>query len=222
MIEADKTAGPPMVWSGPEAAKNLLILAHGAGAPMDSPFMDYFARGIGKAGIRVVRFEFPYMAERRGGGKKRPPDRPDRLLAAWRGMVDQVLENSATDVRIFIGGKSMGGRMASLIADEMHQAGRVHGLICLGYPFHAPGRPDKPRTDHLRDLKCPALILQGERDAMGSRDRVAGYDLSDRITLHWADDGNHDLAPRKRSGFTEQGNWDRAIEKIAGFMEAMA
>lgn len=204
----------PILWDGPEQADTILILAHGAGAPMDSRFMVTFAESLAERGIRVLRFEFPYMAERRLTGKKRPPDRQEKLLSAWR----QIIEGVSPDKKIYIGGKSMGGRMASLIADEMYQAGKIKGLICLGYPFYPPKRQDKPRTAHLAGLKTPTLIVQGERDALGNKDTVLGYDLSDKIKISWAADGNHDLIPRKRSGFTEQGNWDQAIQQITQFM----
>ncbi|WP_417316592.1 alpha/beta family hydrolase [Emcibacter sp.] len=199
----------PVLWNGPETSDTLVILAHGAGAPMDNPFMDYFAEGLADNGLRVLRFEFPYMAERRASGKKRPPDRQPKLLTSWR----EIYEGCGFKGRIFIGGKSMGGRMASLIADELSPT----GLICLGYPFYAPGKPDKPRTEHLQSLETPALILQGERDSMGNREAVEGYDLSDSITLEWLPDGNHDLVPRKASGLLPEDNWNRAIEKIIDF-----
>jgi len=204
----------PVIWTGPEKSSVIVVLAHGAGAAMDSPFMDYFAEGIAKGGVRVLRFEFPYMAERRKTGKKRPPDSAPKLLTSWRQVVSSLPEKAT----IYIGGKSMGGRMASLIADALFDAGKIAGLICLGYPFHAPGKQDKPRTDHLKGLKTPALILQGERDAMGNRETVMAYDLSDQITFHWANDGNHDLSPRKRSGFSQEENWAHALEKITDFI----
>ncbi|MBL4767441.1 MAG: alpha/beta fold hydrolase [Rhodobacteraceae bacterium] len=204
----------PLLWNGPEDARTILILAHGAGAPMDSPFMDYFAENLAAQGIRVLRFEFSYMAERRVTGKKRPPERAEKLLAAWR----QVIDSLARDRDIYIGGKSMGGRMASLIADEMTAAGRISGLICLGYPFYAAGRQDRPRTEHLMGMTTRALIVQGDRDAMGNRETVTGYDLSPAIRVSWADDGNHDLVPRKRSGFTQEANWQQAIQNILQFI----
>ena len=204
----------PFLWNGPEDASKVLILAHGAGAPMDSPFMDYFAENLADQGVRVLRFEFPYMAERRKTGKKRPPDRAEKLLTSWR----QVIANLPEDRDIYIGGKSMGGRMASLIADEMTAVGKISGLICLGYPFYAPGRQDRPRTEHLMGMTTRALIIQGERDAMGNRETVAGYDLSPEIRISWADDGNHDLVPRKRSGFTQENNWQQALRHIHQFI----
>ena len=153
---------------GPEDAALTVALAHGAGAPMDSPFLNFFADGLVAQGYRVARFEFPYMAARRVGGKARPPDRANILLDTWRGVIDVLGPE-----RLVIGGKSLGGRMASMIADTM----AVRGLICLGYPFHPPGQPDKLRTSHLETLRTPALFLQGTRDPFGGQAEVAGYAL---------------------------------------------
>lgn len=196
------------LFDGPAGAKLTVILAHGAGAPMDSPFMAQFAARLGDSGYRVARFEFPYMARRRAEGSRRPPDRQPVLLESWRAAV------SALDGKVVIGGKSMGGRMASMIADEVG----AHGLICIGYPFHPPGKPESLRTAHLAALQTPALILQGERDPFGGRDEVAGYDLSPKIRLAWLPDGDHDLKPRKKSGFTAEGNITAAVEAAAGFL----
>jgi len=197
-----------LFFDGPAKAPLTVVLAHGAGAPMDAPFMNAFAEGLAAHGHGVARFEFPYMAQRRQGGKKRPPDRQPVLLDCWH----QVIDTLGPD-RLVIGGKSMGGRMASLIADETN----VRGLVCLGYPFHAPGRPEKPRTEHLASLRLPSLIVQGERDAMGSRERVAEYALSEAIRMYWCPDGNHDLVPRKASGHTKEGNWQAAIDAVCNF-----
>ena len=201
--------GPALLRDGPDTARTTLILAHGAGAPMDSPFMETVAQGVAGAGIAVVRFEFPYMAKRRDDGKRRPPDRQQVLLDAWRSVFSAVASE-----RVAIGGKSMGGRMASLIAGEVGAA----ALICLGYPFHPPGKPDRLRTDHLRRLGTPCLILQGERDPFGTRVEVETYALAEGTRLHWLADGNHDLAPRKASGRTHQDNLAEAIGAIVGFL----
>lgn len=98
---------------------------------------------------------------------------------------------------LVIGGKSMGGRVASMVADELHRDGKAAGLLCLGYPFHPPGRPDRPRTRHLETLETPALICQGTRDPFGTREDVESYRLSDRIGILWLEDGDHDFSPRK-------------------------
>ena len=179
-------------------ARITILLAHGAGAPMDSASMTAAATALAGAGFRVARFEFGYMAARRGGQRK-PPPKAETLIPEYRAAVDAL---GATGPLI-IGGKSMGGRVASMVADELHAAGRIAGLLCLGYPFHPPGKPAQLRTAHLADLRTPALICQGTRDEFGTRDEVSGYALSDRIELLWLEDGDHDLKPRKSvSGFT--------------------
>jgi predicted alpha/beta-hydrolase family hydrolase len=188
------------------------IFAHGAGAPMDSPFMEVIAGAIASKGIDVLRFEFPYMYERRLSGKKRPPNTQKALLEAWH----EILKTYRSDKPCFIGGKSMGGRMASLMADEA----QVDGLICMGYPFHPPGKPDKLRTDHLADLKTPTLILQGSRDTMGSAEEVPGYDLGQSIEISWLADGDHSFKPRKASGYSEAQHWQTAADKAVRFIQS--
>lgn len=195
---------------GPEGAATSYVFAHGAGGAMDTPFMTTVARALGDRGIRVVRFEFPYMAARRTSGKRGGPDREAVLLATWRDVVAQL----GGGARVFIGGKSMGGRMATLVADEL----RVRGVVCFGYPFHPPGQPARVRTAHLEALATPMLILQGERDPFGRRDDVASYRLSPAIRIEWLPDGDHSLKPRAKSGVTERQNLTQAIEAAAAFM----
>lgn len=202
------------LYDGPRDAPASFLFAHGAGAPMDSDFMNAMAEAVAAHNICVTRFEFPYMADRRQGGKKRPPPKAEALS----GYFEEVLDDLALPGAVYIGGKSMGGRIASLLADHLHGAGKAAGLICLGYPFHPPGKPERLRTAHLEVMTCPALICQGERDPFGTKDEVAGYALSSAIGLEWLPDGNHDLAPRKASGHTKDGNWRAAAEAIAGFM----
>jgi uncharacterized protein len=199
-----------LLTNGPAGAKDILVLAHGAGGAMDSPFMDRVAVGVAECGIRVVRFEFPYMAARRSGGKRGAPDREPVLLDSWR----QVVAELGGGPSVVIGGKSMGGRMASLIADELH----VRGLVCLGYPFHPPGQPEKLRTKHLAVLKPRALVIQGERDQFGRPPEVSRYELSPSIRVEWITDGDHSFKPRVSSGATEKGNLSRAIELICQFV----
>ncbi len=199
-----------LLTNGPPGAKDVLVLAHGAGGAMDSPYMNRVAEGVAECGIRVVRFEFPYMAARRLSGKRGAPDREPVLLDSWR----QVISELGGGPSVAIGGKSMGGRMASLIADEIH----VRALICLGYPFHPPGQPEKLRTKHLAGLQTPTLIIQGERDPFGTPADVSRYDLSPSIRVEWIKDGNHSLKPRVSSGATEKGNLSRAIELICQFV----
>lgn len=196
---------------GPARGRTL-VLAHGAGAPMDSPFMCHMAEGLASEGLRTVRFEFPYMQERRRTGRRRPPNSGEVLAGAWR----EVVERLGGGAGMVIGGKSLGGRIASMIADDIG----ARGLVCLGYPFHPSGKPDVLRVAHLRELRTPTLIVQGTRDALGGRDEVEGYDLSPRIGLAWLEDGDHSFKPRVRSGRTERQNMDRAIEAVAGFVKS--
>lgn len=195
-----------MLLNGSARAETVIILAHGAGAPMDHPFMEYFAKELSTHGCRVARFEFPYMAARRTTDKRPGPDRAPKLIETWHAVIDAFKGK-----RVIIGGKSMGGRIASMVADEA----KVAGLFCLGYPFHPPGKPEKLRTEHLEKLKTPTLILQGTRDPFGKADEVAEYKLSKKIKVHWLEDGDHSLKPRKSSGRTEEQNWQEAIQKIA-------
>ncbi len=203
----------PLLYDGPRDARVTLVLAHGAGAPMDSAFMQSIAQGVAEREIRAVRFEFPYMEQRRRDGKRRAPDREPRLLDAWREVIRELGAG-----RLVIGGKSLGGRMASLIAEETG----VLGLICLGYPFHPPGKPERLRIAHLMPLDIPALVLQGERDPFGNISEVAGYGLPPNIRVRWLADGDHSFVPRKRSGRTEADNLAEAVNEIADFVHEIA
>lgn len=196
------------------------LFAHGAGAPMDSDFMQAQAEMLSRLGVGVVRFEFPYMVERRESGKRRPPNKMDSLLASFQAQIDHAREE-LSPAPLFIGGKSMGGRVASMLAQENHAQGRVAGLVCLGYPFHPPGKPEKLRTEHLQALTCPSLIVQGTRDKLGSSDEVAGYGLSSAIELCWLEDGDHDFKPRKVSGYSQQQHWQTSADRAAAFMRAL-
>lgn len=208
--------------TGPKDAKSQLILAHGAGAPMTSPFMEKIAALLADRGLQVFRFEFAYMAARRDGSKRRPPPKAELLMGEYRDAVATVRRGLKKSQRLLIGGKSMGGRVASLVADDLFAEGAISGLVCLGYPFHPPGKPEKLRTAHLLDMHCPTLIVQGERDPFGHRDEVEAMQLSSKITLQWADDGDHDLGPRGNSGFTRAGNLTIAADAIAVFASSLS
>ena len=188
------------LFDGPDDAEITVLLAHGAGAPMDSGSMNATTKALVAAGLRIVRFEFAYMASRRTDAGRRPPPRADKVMPEFVAAVDDL---GPTNGPLFIGGKSMGGRVASMVADSLYDAGRIAGLVCLGYPFHPPGNLDQLRTKHLVGLKTPALICQGTRDEFGTREEVTRYDLSPAIELVWLEDGDHDLKPRKAiSGFS--------------------
>jgi uncharacterized protein len=239
-------------FDGPPGAAVQIVLAHGAGAPMDDPFLEAIAGGLAARGLRVARFEFPYMAARRAKGARNfprsepnasgaggaegahnfprsepkasgeggaegalqmGPDRPPVLLATWRAVVEALGGGGA----LVIGGKSMGGRIASMVADEVG----ARGLVCLGYPFHPPRKPEQLRTAHLATLRTPTLIVQGTRDSFGTPGEVAGYTLSPAVRVAWIEDGDHSLVPRRASGRTRAQNVQAAIEAVATFTSAL-
>ena len=185
---------------------------------MDSPFMKTIAALLVERGIATCRFEFAYMAARRQGGGRKPPPKAEKLMGEYREAVYAL----PPDAPLLIGGKSMGGRVASLVADDLFKTGRIRGLVCLGYPFHPPNKPQNLRTAHLQSLVCPALFVQGERDPFGGRNDVDGYGLSSAIQFHWAGDGDHDLGPRGGSGFTRKGNLASAADAIAAFAQLVS
>ncbi|MBK8082393.1 MAG: alpha/beta hydrolase [Devosia sp.] len=200
------------LFDGPDDARVTILFAHGAGAPMDSASMTATARALGAAGLRVARFEFGYMAGRRTGVRK-PPPRAESVMPEYVAAVDAL---GPTPGPLIIGGKSMGGRVASMVADAEYAAGRIAGLICLGYPFHPPGRPTQLRTKHLTGLRTPTLICQGTRDEFGVPDEVATYGLSPAIELCWLEDGDHDLKPRKAiSGFSTADHLATVARRVA-------
>lgn len=161
-----------------------LVLAHGAGAGQASPFMVRSATGLAERGITIVTFDFPYMAQGRS-----VPDRADVLERAWREAIEQARE-SFGDLPLFIGGKSMGGRMASHVAAQEHDA--LSGLVFLGYPLHPPGKPHQRRDSHLPDIKEPMLFVQGSRDAFGTAAEIREVlPRLRRATLHEIPGGDH-------------------------------
>jgi uncharacterized protein len=199
------------IFDGPAKADVTVLLAHGAGAPMDSAAMTAAAKALAAEGLEVARFEFGYMAARRTG-ERRPPPKAETVMPEYVAAIDSLKAKG----KLIVGGKSMGGRVASMVADEMHAAGKIAGLVCLGYPFHPMGKPEQLRTKHLEKLKCPALIVQGTRDIMGARDEVTGYKLSKAIEILWLEDGDHDLKPRKAvSGFTAAGHLQTMAARVA-------
>ena len=200
----------PRLIDGADVAPATVLLAHGAGAPMDSPFMAAIAGGLAASGWRVVRFEFPYMARMRETGRRQGPDRMPVLQETFRQQV-QLEKATGPERTLFIGGKSMGGRVASLLVDALANSDGVRGCLCLGYPFHPPGKPLNLRTEHLGSLQTPTLILQGERDSFGKRVEVESYALSPQLQLRWIANGDHSFKPTKSSGLSEAGNWAEAV-----------
>lgn len=199
--------------NGPDDSPLTFLLAHGAGAGMDSPFMETIAVGLADRGWGVIRFEFPYMQRSRASGKKAAPDRMPVLEQCFCEQIKALVDRQA----LIIGGKSMGGRVASQLLDRVARSHPVVGGVCLGYPFHPPGKPDQLRTEHLQCLDVPLLVLQGERDTFGRQEEVNGYALSPNLTVTWITDGDHSLKPRKRSGRTLDQNLAMALDAMDGF-----
>jgi len=207
------------LFDGPDDGAVTILLAHGAGAPMDSASMTATAKALAKAGFRLARFEFGYMAARRTSEGRKPPPRAETLNPEYKAAVAEL----AADGPLIIGGKSMGGRVASMVADDLYSAGKIAGLLCLGYPFHPPGKPEQLRTKHLAGLTTPALICQGTRDEFGTKQEVPGYTLSDKIEILWLDDGDHDLKPRKSvSGFSAADHLTTMAEAVATWAGRLA
>ena len=205
------------------APRAWLLLAHGAGAPMTSPFMNTMVSLLTERNIAVTRFEFAYMAARRDDGKRRPPPKAELLVPEFEAAVAAVAALPArAGIPLLIGGKSMGGRIATLCADRLFGRRIISGAAVLGFPFHPPGKPDRLRTAHLENLRCPLLIVQGERDPFGCRDEVDRLTLSPAIHFAWAADGDHDLGPRASSGTTRKANLATAADAVAAFTEDLS
>ncbi|MEC7984928.1 MAG: alpha/beta fold hydrolase [Myxococcota bacterium] len=198
--------------NGPKDARLTLVLAHGAGAGMDTPFMDSIAEGLAAKGFRVVRFEFPYMQKAREAGKKRPPNSASILEEHFL----SVLASQSGET--VIGGKSMGGRIASVILERSS----AKGCICLGYPFHPPGKPNSLRIQHLQIPTKPILILQGERDPFGKKEEVEGYSLHSSIQIGWIPDGEHSFKTRKKSAYKWEENLSHAVDQMDAFLTRLS
>ena len=175
--------------------------------------MATIAQALAGSDLRVVRFEFPYMRARREHRGRGAPDREPVLLDAWR----EVIKALGGGRQLIIGGKSLGGRIASMVADEA----QARGLVCLGYPFHPPGKAPGARLKHLKSLRTPALIVQGTRDSFGGRDEVEKYGLPQQIRIAWIDDGDHSFKPRARSGRTEQQNLAAAADSVRDLLNTL-
>ena len=203
-----------LVFDGPEKGP-LFVFAHGAGAPLTSDFMQQVSEGLAAKGIRVARFNFNYMQQRIETGSRRPPERAPHLMKQFIDVIQSL------DQPMVIGGKSMGGRMASLVAAEsdIENIQKVKGVACLGYPFHPQGQPEKLRIEHLPHIVQPLAIIQGSRDKLGDYDDVASYSLPSSIKWCWLEDGDHDFKPRVKSGLTHQQHIQSCIDYLAVYIK---
>lgn len=193
--------------------ETVVLLAHGAGAPADSPFMTQLAGALAAHGLTVLRFEFPYMEARRQDGRKRPPNTAARLQEAFSARIEEVRRELGAERPLYIGGKSMGGRIASQLCAEPDAAAWIRGGLCFGYPFHPPGRLDRWRIEHLGQAVVPVTIIQGSRDPFGKPAELADQPaLGPEVSLHWLEGGDHDYRPLKRQPESQQD----LIETAAG------
>ena len=206
--------------NGPETADYHFLFSHGAGAGMDHEFMEAVASQLGDKGIRVSRFEFPYMVKRREDGGKRPPDRAPKLIEAFKQQVKKASRDLNDRQQLIIGGKSMGGRMASMLAAEQPTL-PVRAVVCLGYPFHPPGKPERFRGDHLASLALPTLIVEGERDTFGTQQEIADFPDYQQVRYQFLEDGDHSFKPRKKSGFSQEQHIHSAVEAIYRFITGL-
>lgn len=198
---------------GPPSAGATVLLAPGAGGTSDSPWMDQFCELLADRAVRTARFEFGYTIARRSGGRSSQPS-AEAVVGEYLEAVAAIREAS---VRLIIGGKSFGGRVATLVGQKLFDRGTIAGVVCLGYPFHPPGRPDRLRTAHLGETTVPILICQGTRDTFGGAEEVTGYRLSPTISFRWLEDGDHSFRPRIASGRSQSDNLAEAADAVAGF-----
>jgi len=191
------------------------IFAHGAGAGSESDFMQNMAALLSEQGIDVGLFDFEYMQIAKQTNKRRPPERAPKLLTYF----EKVLTEANPELPLFIGGKSMGGRMASMLACDSAQL--IKGVLAFGYPFHPPGKHEKLRIDHFGNIPCPFLVLQGERDTFGTKEEIMAMQLTHSPVFTWLTDGDHSLKPRKKSGITENDNRQHAAKSAVQFIKSL-
>jgi predicted alpha/beta-hydrolase family hydrolase len=214
------------LWTRPDGPEiGTLLLAHGSGAAMDSPFLERMTKALVAEGLAVARFEFAYMAKRRIDGKKPLPPAAEKLVAEYRYAIRQLLETDEIVHPILIAGKSLGGRVAVMAgATDLASPdlGPIAGVAVFGYPLHPTGTPEKLRLSPLIDCKLPLLIAQGDRDDFGNRAEFEALDLPPAIEIVWLEDGSHDFGPRGQSGATLSGNIAAAASAVAAFAKGFA
>jgi predicted alpha/beta-hydrolase family hydrolase len=194
-----------------DGARATLILGHGAGAPQTHPWMVKMSTALAARGVAVVTFNFPYAEARR-----RAPDKNDVLEATWRAAIAAVRARGAT--QLLLGGKSMGGRIATQVAAQggLEEA----GLVLLGYPLHPPGKPAQLRAAHLPRVASPMLFVQGSRDSFGTPEELRPIveGLARGTRLYVVEGGDHSLSLPKSSGQTLDGTLARVADEVVGFI----
>ena len=204
----DSVGGVSVLRNAVDGAAWTFVYAPGAGSNLRDPFGQRLAERLPDAGISLARFQFPYQE----AGSRRP-DSPATLLATWRA----VLESSRSDgARVAIGGRSLGGRIASVLASE---GAGVDALALFAYPAHPPGKPEQPRTPHLPDIACPSLFCSGTRDTFATPDELAAAAaLVPDAWVHLLDGADHGFAVLKSSGRSREDVWAEAAGVLAGWL----
>jgi len=197
-------------------ARVTIVLGHGAGADQMSAFMRMAAEGLAARGLDAVTFNFLYKEQGRS-----MPDPKARLESCYRAVIDTALKNKKLkDNKLVIGGKSMGGRIASQVAAA--EGDRVAGLVFLGYPLHPPGRPDKLRDQHLQEIQAPMLFVQGSRDAFGTADEIRATVKKHRLpaTLYMIEGGDHSFKVSKSTGVPQQEVYETVMDEVAAWSQS--
>ncbi len=195
-----------------------VILGHGAGANQLSPFMRLFASGLAERGFDAITFNFIYMEKGR-----RVPDPKAKLEGCYRAVIETTREHKKLKGnRVVIGGKSMGGRIASQVAATEEYADKITGLVFLGYPLHPPGKPEQPRDAHLKDVRAPMLFVQGSRDAFGSEEEIRALIKRLRLpaTLHAIKGADHSLKVPKSAGVPQPQIYESTMDEIARWLQS--
>jgi len=198
------------------------VLGHGAGASQDSGFMRMFAIGLAARGLEVMTFNFVYMEQGRS-----VPDQKHKLESCFRAVIDAAVKHrKLKNNRLLIGGKSMGGRIASQVAAAASQekdplADQINGLVFLGYPLHPPGNPAKLRVDHLEHIRKPMLFVQGTRDALGTPEEIQPFikGLRPAAKIHTIEGGDHSFKAPKKFGLPQEEIYETAMNEIVSWAE---
>jgi predicted alpha/beta-hydrolase family hydrolase len=215
-IEVEAGIGVSAAWtrSGTSPSSDCLVLGHGAGSSMEHPFLRFFAERMAAGGIDCLRFNFPYVE----AGRK-TPDRSERLQLTWRSVLAYVRRETKPR-RLFAGGRSMGGRIATLVAAEGEA---LSGLVLLAYPLQPAGRPEVLRKEHFPRLRCPLLFVQGSRDPLCELPllREALTSIPAAVTLHVVAEGDHGFKLPRASGRTEREVWDEVAAATLEWMRSI-
>jgi len=206
-------------FQGPRGADRAVLLAHGAGSGRRAPVLVAVADALAAVGIPSLRFDYPYRAAGR-----RAPDRPPVLAAATRAAAAELAERAGVDpARLVLGGRSMGGRVCSLVAADPEAPVPTLGLLLLGYPLHPAGKPDRRRDDHFGSLTMPVCFISGTRDALAPQAALTQsiHKVPGPVTLHWLESADHGYRPLKASGRTSDDVIAEVVETSVTWVQAL-